>query len=348
MADTKTYVFRDGARLTPAMLYWIEMLDDAFFARFRLHIVVSSGIRTRAEQKAIFLSRYVLASQVNGRKVYDWRYAEGQLYGRISPLGTVAAWDSPQANHVLENTGAGAADLRDTGSDAGIMTKGTVRWQWMRDNIQRFNLSNEGDSFGEPWHKKFLLGPWASVPSGGGDTPFPNPNPPKETQPTMFILKTSATYYLMDGGYSYKLLNTAELVQAQKIVAANRDGSVLEGTQAEFDLRMKILTTGTVASPTVGEIANGVWTKDLQAKNPDATNIPGKTAQAGSMLGNVTADAQWLQENPGSFTPAQIKAITDAIIGGVVEALPPGSDPTVVAAAVLAGIKTLTYTTTVD
>jgi hypothetical protein len=192
----------------------------------------------------------------------------------------------------------------------------------------------------EPWHI-IDLNPWGAIPGGGGDEPFPE----KETQETMFILKSGATYSLADAGWVYKIANATELTEALKIVAANRDGAVLEGTPEEYNLRKKILLSGETASsaPAPAEIADAVWRVNLQLKNPDATNIEGRSAQAGSMLGNVTADAQWLQENPAKATLDQ--AQIDQIVAGVVAGIPAGSDPVAVAAAVVAALKNVKYVT---
>jgi hypothetical protein len=161
----------------------------------------------------------------------------------------------------------------------------------------------------------------------------------------MFILKSGATYSLADAGWVYKIANATELTEALKIVAANRDGAVLEGTPEEYNLRKKILLSGETASsaPAPAEIADAVWRSNLQLKNPDATNIEGRSAQAGSMLGNVTADAQWLQENPAKATLDQ--AQIDQIVAGVVAGIPAGSDPVAVAAAVVAALKNVKYVT---
>lgn len=159
------YVFRDGQRLTAPMLADLDRLDAAFFAEFRVHLILSSGVRLFTEQERVFFERYRPAGQIAGRRVFDWRWYRGVLYGRISPAGTVAAPDSPLANHVLEN-GTGAVDLRDSGHDAGILNPGSSRAQWMRADARRFNYFGEGYSFGEPWHWKYL-----GNPRGAGSAP---------------------------------------------------------------------------------------------------------------------------------------------------------------------------------
>jgi hypothetical protein len=71
------YVYRDGSRLTPYMLYQIERLNSELRRLFGVGLIVTSGIRTYEEQVKIFLERYVVASQVRGRRVYDTRVWNG-------------------------------------------------------------------------------------------------------------------------------------------------------------------------------------------------------------------------------------------------------------------------------
>lgn len=159
-----TYVYRDGARLTPHMLYQINLLDADFYKEFGLHIKVTSGIRTSEEQEAIWYARYTLTP--NGRKVYDTRWWNGRLWYRISSAGTVAP--PRTSNHEIQGTKA-AVDLRDTGSDAGVAVAGSRRSNWLRANAWRYGLVASGFGFGEAWHYD-VLNIFAPVPSGGGGT----------------------------------------------------------------------------------------------------------------------------------------------------------------------------------
>lgn len=155
------FVFRDGQRLTPKMLAIVNAVDAAFYARFRLHLLVSSGVRTYEEQKAIFLSRYTRTP--DGRKVYDTRIWNGVKWYRISPAGTVAVPGT--SNHEIQGTKA-AVDLRDTGSDAGVTRAGTTRANWMKANAASFGMVASGYGFGEPWHYDVLNVLEASAPAG--------------------------------------------------------------------------------------------------------------------------------------------------------------------------------------
>lgn len=156
------FVWRDGSRLTPYMLYQINRLSADLNAAFGCRVVVTSGIRTEAEQTSIFLSRYVTAGNVRGRKVYDTRWWKGQLWYRVSSAGTVA--QPKTSNHEIQGDSA-AVDIRDTGSDAGITSKNSKRGRWIRANAWKYGLVAEGDGFGEGWHFK-VLKIWSAVPSG--------------------------------------------------------------------------------------------------------------------------------------------------------------------------------------
>ncbi len=157
-----TWLWRDGARLTPAILRDLEALNDEFRRVWGVEILASSGIRTDDEQERIFRERYVPASQVNGRRVYDFRWWNGVQWARISAAGTVAVPGS--SNHQLGGGRKGAVDVRDTGADAGVLTAGSPRARWLVDNAPRFGFStDEGYSVREPWHLRYLRDPWADV-----------------------------------------------------------------------------------------------------------------------------------------------------------------------------------------
>lgn len=148
-----TYVTRNGSRLTPYMFYQIERLNTDFKKIFGVEIIVTSGIRLHQEQIDIFLKRYVKASNVRGRKVYDTRVWKGVRYYRISSAGTVAAPGS--SNHEIQGTRA-AVDLRDTGKDAGVAVAGSRRSNWLKANASKYGLVASGFGFREPWHYDVL------------------------------------------------------------------------------------------------------------------------------------------------------------------------------------------------
>lgn len=150
VGGTPAYAYRDGQRLTLWMLYVIALLDADLFRAFGVHVLVTSAIRTYAEQEAIFRARYVTAGNVRGRKVYDTRMWNGVRWYRISAAGTVAV--PGFSNHEIQGTKA-AVDIRDTGSDAGITSKNSTRGRWLREWCRRTGLLiASGDGFGEGWH----------------------------------------------------------------------------------------------------------------------------------------------------------------------------------------------------
>lgn len=176
---SRTFVYRDGARLTLWMLYVITVLDAELWRLFGVHVIVTSAIRLHQEQIDIFRKRYVLAGGVNGRRVYDTRVWQGQRWYRIDPIGTVAP--PGLSNHEIQGTTA-AFDLRDTGRDAGITVKNSARGRWFRKVFMpKWGMDPEGDGFGEGWHSRIRnidRTPPASPTSGGNATPIPNPTDP--------------------------------------------------------------------------------------------------------------------------------------------------------------------------
>ena len=173
-------VWRDGARLTLWMLYVITLLDADLYRMFGVHVLVSSAIRTYADQERIFRQRYVTAANVKGRRVYDTRVWNGVRWYRISSAGTVAVPGT--SNHEIQGTKA-AVDLRDTGKDAGITVATSARGKWIRKWCRdKGLLIASGDGFREGWHFDvpgiFRTPP--TIPSGGGSKPAPTPTPKPE------------------------------------------------------------------------------------------------------------------------------------------------------------------------
>lgn len=183
------YIFWNGARLTPWMNYVLTRLNTDFKKAFPgKAIVPTSGLRLPQEQIDIFLKRYVTAANIRGRKVYDTRVWNGVRYYRISDQGTVAV--PKTSNHEVQGDD-GAVDIVDTGSDAGITSKNSVRGRWIRDWCRRTGLLiAEGDNFAEGWHFKvpgiFRRPP--STPAGGGAKPIT----PEETKVVKHYVRDDA------------------------------------------------------------------------------------------------------------------------------------------------------------
>lgn len=148
MGGTIDYISRDGSRLTPWMYFVIERANAEFKARFGCELLVTSGIRTNAEQTAIFLSKYRVQWTGNG-PYGDVRWWKGKRYVRHVSGGTVAA--PGKSNHEIQGTRA-AVDLRDSGRDAGVSRGNNPRADWLKANARRLGLEPEGYGFGEPWH----------------------------------------------------------------------------------------------------------------------------------------------------------------------------------------------------
>lgn len=167
------YVYRDGSRLTPRMAWQIDRLSAECNRLFGCQIKVTSGIRLEKEQIAIFLARYVTAGNIRGRRVYDTRVWNGTRYYRISSAGTVAV--PRTSNHEIQGSTA-AVDIRDTGSDAGVTSRNSVRGRWIRSVAGMYELVAEGDGFNEGWHFK-TLNIFGAVPGGGNTAPSAKPLP---------------------------------------------------------------------------------------------------------------------------------------------------------------------------
>jgi len=152
-----SYVFEtiNGQRVEQNVAAAFRRMDTDFEKAFPgVHLEITSGTRTDAEQEAIFRVRYVTAANLKGRKAYDVRNWKGTLWYRISNAGTVAV--PGQSNHQESGpNGPRSLDIRDTGSDKGVMTRGTARDNWMRDHAKDYGFENEGYNFGEPWHKTY-------------------------------------------------------------------------------------------------------------------------------------------------------------------------------------------------
>lgn len=182
------YVYRDGQRLTPWMAYCVERANKAFRAKFGLDLIVSSGIRTHQDQIDIFLDRYRVQWVGNG-PYGDVRWWKGKRYVRHSGSGTVA--QPGTSNHEIQGDYYAAVDLRDTGKDAGVMTAGTVRANWLRTNAKSFGLEPEGYNFREPWHFR--------IPNIHRTVPGIIPIPTEED--SMFIaIVRKKDWYLVTGG----------------------------------------------------------------------------------------------------------------------------------------------------
>lgn len=171
MGGTIEYVFWQGCRLTPWMLYVLLILDAQLWAQWGVRLILVSAIRTFEQQKAIFLKRYVRYADINGRRVYDTRVWQGVRYYRIDPTGTVA--QPSTSNHEIRGDVA-AVDIKDTGTDPGITAKNSERGRWLRHVFgPQYGMDPEGDSFAEGWHHRMrgIFRTPPTKPAGGASKP---------------------------------------------------------------------------------------------------------------------------------------------------------------------------------
>jgi hypothetical protein len=181
---------RDGKLVTAWMNYVLDHIETWLFVNFGLHVVLRDAIRTAQQQVDIFLSRYVTAGNVRGRKVYDTRWWNGQVWYRVSAAGTVAVPST--SNHEVQGSGdsaRAAVDIADSGADAGITVKGSARGRAIRAAASELGIEFEGDSFGEGWHV-LIRGIYRDVPGNPAATPAPAPAPASKAPNVKATLKS--------------------------------------------------------------------------------------------------------------------------------------------------------------
>lgn len=189
MGGAIEYVFWQGQRLTPWMLFVLLELDSQLWTRWRLRLRLISAIRLYQEQVDIFLKRYVTAGNVRGRRVYDTRWWNGQRWYRIDKTGTVR--QPGLSNHEIQGDVA-AVDIQDTGSDPGITAKNSERGRWLRNEFwPKYDADAEGDNFAEGWHHR-LRGIFRTPPSKpAGTNSKPVVEPEEEDEDMIHIVQRS-------------------------------------------------------------------------------------------------------------------------------------------------------------
>lgn len=144
----------------------LEAASDELVRRGWPAIVCVSGTRLLSWQESIFRARYVPATQVNGRTVYDFQWWNGVLWARISSAGRVAP-PSPTAPHVANI----ASDLGYPYNVYGPARDALL--QVVRD--LGLPLSNTGIGFGEVWHWESTRGAGAVTAGGNAESFDPTP-----------------------------------------------------------------------------------------------------------------------------------------------------------------------------
>lgn len=193
------YVTYQGKRVTPYMAWVLDGVNAWLQQHFKLTLVVRDGIRTDAEQEAIFRKRYVTAGNVNGRRVYDIRWWNGVAWYRISPAGTVAVPGT--SDHEVQGTGTAAraaVDIADSGKDAGITVRSSTRGRAIRAAASSLHIVPDGDNFGEGWHW-VIRGIWQAVPGKPAST-SPGYRPGQITVPGVTVKMVQQR--LLAHGYS--------------------------------------------------------------------------------------------------------------------------------------------------
>ena len=121
----------------------LDRLGADFKKKFKTSLRATSGNRTVATQRTIFLARYI-RQNTGGGYYGDVRYYLGQRY--VRRRGTAAAAVPGTSNH-----GFGIAVDLHTGDGFGSFT--SAQYKWMVTNGAKHGWSNaEGRSVNEPWH----------------------------------------------------------------------------------------------------------------------------------------------------------------------------------------------------
>lgn len=157
---TRPFTRIDGLPVAIGIAISVLMLKALFLAETGYNLIVFSAIRTYAEQEVIFRQRYVLAGDINSRRVYDSRWWNGQLWYRISAAGTVAAPGT--SNH---ETGR-SIDFSDSGPYPGVSSSfDAPRNLVLRRLMSQVGFTLTGLNFGEPWHGENLevADPWLGL-----------------------------------------------------------------------------------------------------------------------------------------------------------------------------------------
>lgn len=170
------YTTINGQRVEKTVAAAFQKMRAAFKKQFGLDLLVSSGTRTRAEQK----------------RLYDlWIAGKGSLAARPG-----------QSNHEEYGpTGPRALDLRDTGRDSGVTVIGSTRSNWLAANAPRFGFKNAGHYFRprEGWHYEYTgaLGKHNSSSTGTKETKVKTyHNQDKDSRAKGRSLKPGEAFYL--------------------------------------------------------------------------------------------------------------------------------------------------------
>ncbi|GAA2577225.1 hypothetical protein [Microbacterium binotii] len=146
---------------------FFEAVSDELVRRGYPAVTIVSGTRLYETQEAIFRSRYVPASQVGSRFVYDFQWWNGVLWARVSSAGRVAP-PSREAPHVANIAADVGAPYNVYGSARDAM------FRVISDLGLTGRCVNNGTSFGEVWHWESRVGAGSiGRPAGAGGSTTP-------------------------------------------------------------------------------------------------------------------------------------------------------------------------------
>lgn len=257
-----SYVIIDGQRVEVNVARQYRLMEAEFARVFGLDLIISSGTRTREEQA------YLYNGWVKRLPGFNLAAAPGnsnhEEYGPVGPI---------------------ALDLRDSGQNAGILTIGSTRSNWLAANCGRWGFTAAGHTFSprEAWHYEgrgvSLGGAGGSGGSGGQVTSAPSSvtvDGQLGPQTIAFLqLRIGAT---VDGEMGP---NTIKALQAR--LGVNADGEL--GPQ-----------TITALQERVGANKDGDWggetTRKLQEHLNNGGNLAGVPVAPPATVGQITVDGE--------------------------------------------------------
>jgi peptidoglycan hydrolase-like protein with peptidoglycan-binding domain len=268
------YTYRDGEMVEVNVARAFDQMAAEFYATFGLHLIVNSGVRTEQQQWDLY---------------WNWVNRVPGYHLAAKPQDSFHCEVGPQ--------GPRALDLRDSGNDAGVMTIGTQRNNWIRDNGPRWGFTLSGLTFNpaEGWHNHYT-GPIGGSASAGGEFPA------RERYGHDWVVssqqKLNALGFNAGPEDGYDGGQTQGAVKGlQGVLGVDQDGIYGPVTNGGADV---ILAGGNYTSRPVTEIqakvgasADGVW-------GP----LTSRAVYEWQKANGLTADAQWGPASDAKGFPA--------------------------------------------
>ncbi len=270
------YTYRDGEMLEVHVAAAFDQMAAEFYRVFGLTLHVNSGVRTEAVQWDLY---------------WNWVNRVPGYYLAAKPQDSFHCEVGPQ--------GPRALDLRDSGNDAGVMTIGTTRNNWIRDNGPRWGFTLSGLTFNPPegWHNHYT-GAIGGSGGGGGGGEFPARERYGADWVTSAQGKLNALGFNAGPEDGYDGSQTQGATKGlQAVLGVDQDGIYGPVTNTGADT---ILAGGNYTSRPV---------KDIQAKvgaTPDDKWGPltSKSVYIWQKANGLTADAQWGPASDAKGFPA--------------------------------------------